>query len=157
MFHYEKERQRGDEFENSRYFIRHTGKYHIIKAEKRQAGNVGCKSHSAEVRLRAPIGNKFSISAGAIYRTHEQAFGYNPIEIWLNETEVINGEEFPAKYWYEIGFLYGYDDIFYSAEDELGKEVYDWYWKEPEGKQVANSALELRNTASGDLRIRDYN
>ena len=41
LFHYEKERQRGDEFENSRYFIRHTGKYHIIKAEQRQAERLG--------------------------------------------------------------------------------------------------------------------
>ena len=37
-------------------------------------------------------GKKFSLSAGAIYRTHTKAYGYNPIEIWLNETEIIEGE-----------------------------------------------------------------
>ena len=156
LFHYEKERQRGDEFENSRYFIRHTGKYHIIKAEQRQVGNVGFKYQSAEVRLRAPIGNKFSVSAGAIYRTHEQAFGYNPIEIWLNETEVINGQEYPTNYWYELGFLYGYDDIFFTEEDEFGNERYDWYWIDPAGNRVADSDLEFRNTVFGDLMMR-YN
>ena len=156
LFHYEKERQRGDEFENSRYFIRHTGKYHIIKAEQRQAGNVGFKYQSAEARLRLPIGNKFSISAGAIYRTHEQAFGYNPIEIWLNETQTINGQEYPANYWYELGFLYGYDDIFFTEEDELGNERSDWYWIDPAGNRVADSDLEFRNTVFGDLMLR-YN
>ena len=62
---------------------------------------------SGEVRARLPIGNKFSISAGIIYRTHQKAYGYNPIEIWLNETEVIEGEEFPVNPWYSLGYEYG--------------------------------------------------
>jgi len=156
LIHYEKERQRGDEFINSRYFIRHTGKYHILKAEQREAGNVGFKYQSAEARLRLPIGKKFSISAGAIYRTHEQAFGYNPIEIWLNETQIINGQEYPSNYWYELGFLYGYDDIYYTEEDEFGNERSDWYWIDPAGNRVADSDLEFRNTVFGDLMLQ-YN
>jgi len=55
LFHWEKERERGEVFTNH--------------------------------RCRLPIGKKFSISAGVIARTHEQAFGYNPVEIWLNETD----------------------------------------------------------------------
>jgi len=156
LIHYEKERQRGEEFVNSRYFIRHTGKYHILKAEQREAGNVGFKYQSAEARLRLPIGKKFSISAGAIYRTHEQAFGYNPIEIWLNETQTINGQEYPSNYWYELGFLYGYDDIYYTEEDEFGNERSDWYWIDPAGNRVADSDLEFRNTVFGDLMLQ-YN
>ena len=31
LFHYEKERERGEEFFNSRFFITHTGNYHIVK------------------------------------------------------------------------------------------------------------------------------
>ena len=49
-------------------------------------GKINLNYQSAEARLRLPIGDKFSISAGAIYRTHDRAYGYNPVEIWLNET-----------------------------------------------------------------------
>ena len=70
-------------------FLGIRGKYHIAKIESRQEGNVGFKYNSAELRARLPIGKKFSISAGVIARTHEQAFGYNPVEIWLNETQNI--------------------------------------------------------------------
>ena len=65
LFHYEKERERGEEFFNSRFFIRHVGKYHIVKLEQREQGNVGFKYQSAELRGRLPIGKKFSVSAGA--------------------------------------------------------------------------------------------
>ncbi|BCV04528.1 MAG: hypothetical protein CM15mV88_170 [Caudoviricetes sp.] len=57
---------------------------------------------SAEVRFRLPIGQKFGISAGAIARSHQKAYGYNPIEIWLNETEVVNNQEVPKNRWYRV-------------------------------------------------------
>ena len=38
LFHFEKERRRGEEWENQRYFLRHTGKYHIVKLESRFQG-----------------------------------------------------------------------------------------------------------------------
>ena len=113
VLHWEKERFNGNEFDNKRLFIRHTGKYHIGKFESREQGNVGFEYTSGEIRARLPIGKKFSISAGAIYRTHDRAYGYNPIEIWLNEVEYINGPdgnpyldengnpiEFPVNPWY---------------------------------------------------------
>ena len=87
LLHWEKERNNGDEFDNKRVFIRHTGKYHIVKLEGRESGNVGFEYQSAEVRGRLPIGKKFSVSAGVIYRTHQQPYGYNPVEIWLNEED----------------------------------------------------------------------
>ena len=67
LLHYEKERERGEEFFNSRFFIRHTGKYHIVKLEQREQGNVNFKYQSAEVRARLPIGKKFSILLPQIY------------------------------------------------------------------------------------------
>ena len=88
LFHFEKERLRGEEWNNFRYFIRHTGKHHIVKLESREQGAFDFSYKSAELRYRQPIGKKFSVSVGAIYRTHERAYGYNPIEIWLNEIEV---------------------------------------------------------------------
>ena len=85
LLHWEKQRVNGDEFTNKRLFVRHTGKYHIGKFEARESGNVGFAYQSGEIRGRLPIGKKFSVSAGAMYRNHQQPYGYNPIEIWLNE------------------------------------------------------------------------
>ena len=160
LFHYEKERDRGEEFFNSRFFIRHVGKYHIVKLEQREEGNVNFKYQSAEVRARLPIGKKFSISAGAIYRTHEQPYGYNPIEIWLNRTDTFvdywgNEIEYPINPWYTLGYIYGYSDHQTKYTDiETGEERYDWIWKNEDGKIVAWSDLDFRNTIFGDLMNR---
>ena len=157
LFHYEKERERGEEFFNSRFFIRHVGKYHIVKLEQREEGNVNFKYQSAEVRARLPIGKKFSISAGAIYRTHEQPYGYNPIEIWLNETEVYtdqfgNEYEYPKNPWYSLGYEYGYSDHYTSYTDmQTGEVIYDWIWKDPNDQIVAYSDLDFRNSIFGGL------
>ena len=162
QFHIEKERFRGDMFDNHRFFLKHTGKYHIVKAESREVSKINLKYQSAEIRARLPIGKKFSISAGAIYRTHDRAYGYNPIEIWLNETEVYTdpntGEEFeyPANPWYSLGFEYGYDDIYYTSIDEAGNETSDWYWVDEDGNRVADSDLEFRETVFTSLMNR-YN
>ena len=151
QFHFEKERWRGDIFENHRYFIKHTGKYHIIKAESREVGRINLEYMSAEVRGRLPIGKKFSISAGYIYRTHQRPYGYNPIEIWLNETDA-NG--MAANPWWTLGFQYGYDDIFYTSTDELGNEISDWYWVDDQGRRVADSDVEFRETIFTQLMNR---
>ena len=153
LFHWEKERERGEVFTNHRYFLRHTGKNHIVKFESREEGNVGFKYQSAEVRGRLPIGKKFSISAGVIARTHEQAFGYNPVEIWLNETD---DEGFALNPWWTLGFEYGYDDIYYTQQDQFGNEVTDWYWIDQDGTIVAHTDLEFRETVFADLMNR-YN
>jgi len=154
QFHLEKERWQGREFDNHRFFLKHTGKYHIVKAESREVGRINLKYQSAEARARLPIGEKFSLSAGAIFRTHDRAYGYNPIEIWLNET---NDSGFPTNYWYELGFEYGYDDIFYTREDENGNEVNDWYWVDSEGNEVAQTDLEFRETIFPQLMNRFNN
>ncbi|QDP52695.1 MAG: hypothetical protein GOVbin3171_56 [Prokaryotic dsDNA virus sp.] len=153
QFHFEEERFRGIKYKNHRYFVKHTGKYHIIKAESREVGRINLNYMSAEARLRVPIGEKFSVSMGAIYRTHDRPYGYNPIEIWLNE---LDEDGFPVNYWYELGFEYGYDDIFYTSEDEFGNETSDWYWIDPDGNRVADSDLEFRETVFRNLMNR-YN
>lgn len=153
LLHFEKERQRGDEFTNSRFFIRHTGKHHIIKLEQREEGNVDFKYMSAEARFRLPIGKKLSISAGAIYRTHIKAYGYNPIEIWLNEVDE-NG--FPLNPWYSLGYQYGYEDVGYTQTDSYGNQTYDWYWIDSSGEVVANTDVQFRDLIFGQL-MNDYN
>ena len=162
QFHVEKERWRGEMFDNHRFFLKHTGKYHIVKAESREVSKINLKYQSAEIRARLPLGKKFSISAGVIYRTHDRAYGYNPVEIWLNETEFYTdpntGEEFeyPANPWYTLGFEYGYDDIYYTSTDEAGNETSDWYWIDEDGNRVADSDIEFRETVFTDLMNR-YN
>jgi len=161
LVHYEKERQRGEEWTNQRIFVRHTGKNHILKVENRSQGNVGFDYFSTEARLRLPIGKKFSISAGAIYRTHEKAYGYNPIEIWLNETEITVNPNTGAEVenvvnkWYELGYQYGYTDHFTTYEVE-GETYNDYIWKNADGQIVAYGDLDFRNRYFGRLMNR-YN
>jgi len=152
-FHYEKERSRDEVFTNHRYFLKHSGKHHVIKLESRKQGRVDFNYKAAEVRAKLPIGKKLSISVGAVLRTHDRPYGYNPVEIWLNETDE-NG--WPVNPWYSLGFDYGYDDIYYTQEDESGNEISDWYWINPDGEIIANTDLEFRDTVFADLMNR-YN
>jgi hypothetical protein len=162
QLHWENERWRGEDFQNHRLFIKHTGKYHIVKAESREVDKINLEYVSGEIRARLPIGKKFSISAGAIYRTHERAYGYNPIEIWLNETETYydqNGNSFEgsANPWYTLGFQYGYTDHFTEYTDvNTQNTTQDWIWKNEEGEIVAYSDLEFRENVFTDLMNR-YN
>ena len=143
VLHWEKERFNGNEFDNKRLFIRHTGKYHIAKFEARETGKIDFEYMSGELRARLPIGKKFSISAGAIYRTHQRPYGYNPVEIWLNEMDEDGNALNP---WYTLGFQYGYDDIFYQSTDEFGNNIYDWYWiNEADGTIVAHTDQQFRD------------
>ena len=162
QLHWENERWRGEDFQNHRLFIKHTGKYHIVKAESREVDKINLEYVSGEVRARLPIGKKFSISAGAIYRTHERAYGYNPIEIWLNETETYydqygNPFEGSANPWYTLGFEYGYTDHFTQYTDiNTGVTTQDWIWKDADGNIVAYTDLEFRENVFTDLMNR-YN
>ena len=142
VLHWEKERFNGNEFDNKRLFIRHTGKYHIAKFEARETGKIDFEYMSGELRARLPIGKKFSISAGAIYRTHQRPYGYNPVEIWLNEEDDQGNALNP---WYTLGFQYGYDDIFYNSTDEFGNQIYDWYWINEAGDIVAHTDQQFRD------------
>ena len=142
VLHWEKERFNGNEFDNKRLFVRHTGKYHIAKFEARETGKIDFEYMSGELRARLPIGKKFSISAGAIYRTHQRPYGYNPVEIWLNEMDEDGNALNP---WYTLGFEYGYDDIFYQSTDEFGNNIYDWYWINQDGVIVAHTDQQFRD------------
>lgn len=158
LLHWEKQRVDGNEFDNRRLFVRHTGKYHIGKFESRESGNVGFEYMSGEVRARLPIGNKFSISAGIIYRTHQKAYGYNPIEIWLNETEVIEGEEFPVNPWYSLGYEYGFRDLPYLSDvynsDGTTSQIFNYLWINGQGDIVAYTDEDFRDRIFGNLMNR---
>ncbi len=146
QFHFEKERWRGRDFTNYRYFLKHTGKHHIVKVETRQVENINVNYNSAEARFRLPIGKKFSISAGAIVRGHDRAYGYNPIEIYLNETTTDeNGNEFPTNYWWGLANEYGYSDNLTTYTDNTTNEEFtDYLWKDEDGNIVAFSDADFR-------------
>ena len=156
QFHFEKERWRGENFTNYNFFVKHTGKYHIVKVQAREVGKINLNYNSAEVRGRLPIGKKFSVSAGAILRGHERAYGYNPVEIWLNETDEFGN---PINQWYQLGREYGYTDIFYtqtSTDYNTGGETVtqDWCWVDEDGNQVAHSDLDFRESVMPGLMNR---
>ena len=153
LIHYEKERERGEEFINTRYFLRHTGKYHIAKVEQRSQGNVDFEYFSAEARARLPIGDKLSISAGVIYRTHERPYGYNPVEIWLNET---NDDGNALNPWYTLGFEYGYTDHYTSYSMDGLPTVYDWIWMDSTNTVAAYGDKDFRDRVMPGLLNR-YN
>ena len=154
LLHYERQRQNGDEWDNKRFFVRHTGKYHIAKYESRESGNVGFEYDSGELRARLPIGNKFSLSAGIIYRTHQKPYGYNPIEIWLNETDVDGNAVNP---WWTLGYEYGYQDVYYSSTDQNGVQTFNWYWIDEQGNTVAYTDEQFRDQIFGRLMNRFNN
>ena len=152
VIHVEKERSRDEIFNNHRYFLKHSGTYHMVKLESRKQGKINFNYKSGEIRAKLPIGEKFSFNAGAIYRTHERPYGYNPAEIWLNETDE-NG--WPINQWYQLGYQYGFTDQSVIINID-GEEVYDWYWYNPQGEIVAYSDLQFRDTVFENL-INRYN
>ena len=152
LLHWEKQRVDGNEFDNRRLFVRHTGKYHIAKYETRESGNVGFEYTSGEVRARLPIGNKFSVSAGVIYRTHQKPYGYNPIEIWLNEMNEDGGAVNP---WWTLGYQYGFvDELIEHKNIGTNEIMYNWCWRDPEGNIVAYTDEQFRDQIFGRLMNR---
>lgn len=143
QIHFEKERWMGRDFKNHRIFFKHTGKYHIAKIETREVGKINLNYKSAELRARLPLGNKFSISAGAIARGHERAYGYNPIEIWLNETDE-NGNALNP--WYTLGRINGFQDQLITYTDNEGVVTQDWIWTDEDGNIVAYTDLQFRES-----------
>ena len=147
LFHFERERVRGETWENERYFLRHTGKNHIVKLEKRYQGAFDFNYNAVDVRGRLPIGKKFALSAGAAFRTHERVYGVNPYEIWVSALDADGNQE---NYWYELAYEYGYQDAFYvttidnpitGEEEQIG----GYFWWDPQGKRIASSDLEFRD------------
>ncbi len=141
QIHFERERFRGESFTNHRVFLKHTGKYHIAKVETREVGKINLNYKSAELRARLPIGKELSISVGAIARGHERAYGYNPIEIWLNET---NENGVAINPWYTLGYDNGYTDHYTTYTDTDGSVTNDWIWKDSIGDIVAYTDLDFR-------------
>ena len=148
LLHYEIQRLRGETWVNNRYFLRHTGKHHILKVEQRRQGMFDFDYQSAEARLRLPIGKKFSLSMGGIYRTHTTVYGYNPFEIWVQD-----------NIWYQMAYDQGYYDQYYNIDYTQDGEVvdtYDWFWFNSDSVMVAFTDRDFRDNEFSNI-INDYN
>ncbi|MCH2563079.1 MAG: hypothetical protein MK084_09325, partial [Prochlorococcus sp. ALOHA_A2.0_50] len=103
--------------------------------------------NAADVRARLPIGKKFSISAGAAFRTHERVYGVNPYEIWVS---ALDGDGNQENYWYELAYEYGFTDAFYQTTIQnpvTGQQqnVAGYFWYNPQGLVVASSDPQFRD------------
>ncbi len=152
QFHIEKERWRGELFNNHRVFIKHTDNYHVFKVESREVGKINLKYQSAEIRGRFLIGKKFHVSAGAIVRTHERAYGYNPIELWLNGTDEYGN----TNYWWYLAEADGYSYVYYEAYVNSGFIYDDYIWKDSEGTIVAHTDAQFLENVFPSL-MNQYN
>ena len=131
LFSYDWVRDRGNEYNNKRFFARYLGNWFIVKGEVREEGAINFNYQAADIRFRLPIGSRLNLSVGGIYRTSDKVFGYNPIEEYL---------EPDTAQWWDLAYAYEYSDHYYS----INENDYDWYWTDADGNRVAESDLDFR-------------
>mgnify|MGYP000055881415 CR=1 FL=1 len=146
LFQYSKGSQQNREFQSQRYFIRYIANYWVAKVELQQNGLINLDYKTADLRLRLPIGKKFSVSAGAAVRTH-QPYGYSPIATYL--------EDLP---WWDLAYEYGFQDNYYGIDSDNDGELdsNDWWWSNEEGERIADTDLDFRRNDYEDI-VNDYN
>ena len=143
LFNYDWVRDRGNEYNNQRYFLRYLGPWYIIKGEIREEGAINFNYTAADVRGRFKIGDKFNVSLGGIYRTSDKVFGLNPIEEYLKPD---------TAQWWDLAYDYEYKDHYYS----INNDDHDWYWTNADGERVADTDLDFRKHIFKNL-VNDYN
>ena len=143
LFNYDWVRDRGNEYNNQRYFLRYLGPWYIIKGEIREEGAINFNYTAADIRGRLKIGDKFNLSLGGIYRTSDKVFGLNPIEEYLKPD---------TAQWWDLAYDYEYKDHYYS----INSDDHDWYWTNADGERVADTDLDFRKHIFKNL-VNDYN
>ncbi len=147
LFQYSKGKNRGADFENQEAFIRYLAKWWLIKGEYKKSELVDLNYKSAEVRARFGIGKKLSLSIGTIWRTYDTAYGYNPIETYLEDNN-----------WWDLSNSVGHVDVLYQMiNPNTGQSMgYDWQWFDADGNLLSNSDLDYRNNIFQDV-VNSYN
>ena len=145
LFEYQKGVQQGREFENKQYFVRYLAKWWIAKGEINQNQLIDLNYKSADLRLRLPISKKLSISLGGIYRTYEKAYGFNPIQSYLENNP-----------WWYLSYEYGHYDIPYNWELSDGQTGFEYFWYDQNDNLISYSDLDYRNNIYGSL-VNRYN
>ena len=137
LVEFSKGRQQGNEFENKEAFVRYLGKWWLVKGEYQLNELIDLDYTSAEARLRLPIGKKLSISAGAIYRKAQKAYGHNPIQLYLEDNP-----------WWVLAYDFAnHTDQVYEMIDPITGESmgYDYLWYNQAGNLIAASDADYRN------------
>ena len=146
LFEMSKGKQQGIDFKNSKIFLRYLSKNYIVKVEQTRNELVDLDYRAADLRFRLPIGKKFSLSVGGIYRTYEKAYGVNPIQSYLQENP-----------WWNLSRDYGHSDILYSWENtSTGEAGYDYFWYDENEVLLSNSDLDYRQNIFSGL-VNRYN
>ena len=143
LFNYDWVRDRGNEYNNQRYFLRYLGPWYIIKGELREEGAINFNYTAGDIRGRLKIGEKFNLSLGGIYRISDKVFGLNPIEEYLKPD---------TAQWWDLAYDYEYKDHYYS----INNDDHDWYWTNADGERVADTDLDFRKHIFKNL-VNDYN
>ena len=146
LFEVQKGRRTGDEFENHQAFIRYLGKHYLVKAEYMKNEILDLNYISGEARARFPIGNKLSISVGAIYRTYEKAYGFSPIGTFLESNN-----------WWDLAYQYHTDNLYEMIDPYNGQSLgYDYQWFDQDGNLISNSDADYRANHFGAI-VNQYN
>jgi len=148
LFQYSRGRQQGDKFENQEAFIRYLANWWFVKGEYKSNQLVDLNYKSAEVRARFPIGKKLSLNLGFAYRTYDKAYGYNPIEVYLED-----------NMWWNLAYdEFGYTDVLYQMINPFTGESmgYDYQWFNQDGELVSASDADFRNGVFENL-VNEYN
>ena len=145
LFEYQKGIQQGREFENKQYFIRYLAKWWIAKGEVNQNQLIDLNYKSADIRLRLPISKKLSISLGGIYRTYEKAYGFNPIQSYLENNN-----------WWYLSYEYGHYDVPYDWTLPDGQTGFEYFWYDQNDNLISYSDLDYRNSIYSRL-VNRYN
>lgn len=133
-------------FKNQKYLIRYISKYWSVKGEFLDNKKIDLKYKSADIRLRLPINNRLSVSAGATLR-HHRPYGFSPIESYL--------EDLP---WWDLAYEYGYQDYYYGIDYNNDGQLdnFDWWWSNEDGERIADTDLDFRKNIYGEI-VNDYN
>jgi hypothetical protein len=140
-------RQQGMEFSNNQYFVRYVAKNYMLKLEHLKNEIVNIEYNSLDARFKLPIGKRLNFSIGAVARTNPVAYGYNPIESYLEENA-----------WWTLSYNYAnHTDQVYQQMDFQGNVIgYDYFWYDQNGVQIASSDEDYRRLHFGNV-VNAYN
>ena len=133
-------RNRGEEFVEQDYWLRHLGDHTLAKVEFSDNQAVQLKHIALEFRGRYKI-NNFNLTAGVKHRTHP-VYGFDPFR---------ENFDLVTDQWWTIAYDLGYIDEHWSIS-EMG----DFNWYDGEGNLIAESDQEFMKYHFGRA-ISEYN
>ena len=137
LLKWSKIRSFGEEFIDSESWIRYLGDWFVVKGSYVNFGREDLEFGQLDIRYRKPVGLHWNFTGGFNLRGHP-AYGLFPFNKWLQDND---------NRWWELAYLYGYDDEQYVVEDDIT----DYYWYDENGDLVAETDGEFYEYYYGDL------